>query len=195
MNDQMMYYMSTAQVSGEVVVETERGLVSDSRRVLLGEEKLVEPAILHIKMGRKHCDFIASTYVDINLVSERFAAGLQESAFSGIEFVKTEIYDKSGNRVNRTYFIMVVNGRLGKIDWSNSAIIEKPPRVPSGRPYRVHKGLHFEKSSLEQKDFSVPVGSGMVIISSRVAEWIVRSKMTNVCLCLCEEYESSSIIN
>jgi hypothetical protein len=194
MKEQGLYHLSTAQITNEIIVETPHGLISDSRSVLLGQEKLSVPVKFTVKMGRKYTDFITSTYTSINLVSERFVNAVTLNKFTGIDFVETEIYAKNGNKIDKKYFIIVVNGRLGRIDWGASVVVDKPPRVPNGRSYKVHKGLFFEQSIFEYRDFSVPIDTGMIIVSSRVADFINHEQMSNVKLCHCEEYESSSII-
>jgi hypothetical protein len=154
--------------------------VTNERRLSLfsGEWQPPEPLILDAVMGGKIADFLWSTTLLSICISQRVLEILEQNHFTGWSTYPVKVYGRDEQLLSG-YHGFAVNSWAGERDFSRSQIVDKPPRVPEGKPYRVYRGFYFDEKKWDGSDI-FRVSLAYIIVSKHVQEAIIRAKITNV---------------
>ena len=161
----------------------------DQHRLIQGVyEGISFPVIFKQEYGKKLEDVLDTGWPSLFLISDKMKAVLEENALTGWKTFGVKVLDKKGQEI-QGYHGLSVTGRCGKIDYSKSEIIEKRlvPNAPLGKYY---KGLHVGLDKWDGSDFFLPEKYFGIIITSRAAEVLKKSKFTNIKLENLEEIET-----
>ena len=148
-------------------------------RIVKGDYTGVElPIKFTQSSGKKWTDVLNPNSVSMYVVSERFIELLAENGVTGWKNYPIIIFDKEGKEVSG-YTGFSVIGKCGKIDYSQSTIIEKR-LVPEGPLGKYYKGLYIGLDKWDGSDFFLPEKNLGIIITSKAADVLKKSKFTNI---------------
>jgi hypothetical protein len=149
------------------------------------------PVVFKQEYGKKLADVLDTGWVSLFLISDKMKAVLVENALTGWKSFAVKVLDNKGQEI-QGYHGLSITGRCDKIDYSKSEIIEKRlvPNAPLGKYY---KGLHVGLDKWDDSDFFLPEKYFGIIITSRAAEVLKKSKLTNIKLENLTEIETSDI--
>lgn len=158
--------------------EDEKGF-DDVIRLLMGNYEGIEfPVVFKQAYGKRLDDVIRTGHAILFLISDKMKALLEENALTGWKTFAVKVLDKQGQAI-QGYHGLSITGRCGKIDYNKSEIVEKRlvPNAPLGKYY---KGLYVGLDNWDGSDFFLPEKYFGTIITSRAAEVLKKSKLTNI---------------
>ncbi len=144
-----------------------------------GEAQATPPLRLVTRMGKQATDLMWSTYPPLLVGSQRLIDTLTSEHISGWTTYAIEAHDRSGQRLTG-YYGFAITGRTGNQDMMRGEVIDKPPIVPKGKPYKVLRGLYFEGDAWDGSDLCVVGGTSIKVASPRVRAVLKRAKISNV---------------
>jgi hypothetical protein len=103
---------------------------------------------------------------------------LESNNLTGWKTFVVKVLDKQGQEI-QGYYGLSITGRCGKIDYSKSEIIEKR-LVPNGPLGKYYKGLHIGLDKWDGSDFFIPEKYLGTIITSKTADILKKSQLTNI---------------
>lgn len=155
------------------------GGLFDQHRLIQGVyDGISFPVIFRQEYGRKLEDVLDTGWASLYLISDKMKVVLEENALTGWKTFAVKVLDKKGREI-QGYHGLSITGRCGKIDYSKSEIIEKRFAV-NGLLGKYYKGLHIGLDEWDGSDFFLPERYFGIIITSRVAEVLKKSKLTNI---------------
>lgn len=188
--------LSSSTVQAHPVGLKEFHPIDPNKKYLYDELKLIQgdysgisfPVIFKQEYGKKLQDILDTGWASLFLISDKMKSILEENALTGWKAFEVKVLDKKGQEI-QGYHGLSITGRCGKIDYSKSEIIEKRfvPNAPLGKYY---KGLHVGLDKWDGSDFFLPEKYFGIIITSRAAEVLKKSKFTNIKLVNLGEIET-----
>lgn len=168
--------------------EDNTGLFDQHRLIQGVYDGISFPVIFKQEYGKKLEDVLDTGWPSLFLISDKMKAVLEENALTGWKTFAIKALDKKGQEI-QGYHGLSIMGRCGKIDYSKSKIIEKRlvPNAPLGKYY---KGLYVGLDKWDGSDFFLPEKYFGIIMTSRVAEVLKKSKFTNIKLVNLGEIET-----
>ena len=150
-------------------------------KLISGEYKSISfPVIFRQKGGNKLVDILDTGWPNLYLISSKMKNVLDNDQLTGWKIFEISLWDKENKQVPN-YFGLSVIGRCGSIDYTKSEIIEKRI-VPEGPLCKFYKGLNAGLDTWDYSDFFLPEKSSGIIVSSKAADALIKSKLTNVVL-------------
>lgn len=137
------------------------------------------PLTFHRHSCSKPMDRIASTWVALELVSDRVVQTLRAGAFTGWSTYPVRVFGKDKREIPG-YHGWSVTGRCGPIDRSLSQKIWADPTVPGGEASYKWKGLLFDPRTWDGSDIFCPKGTTFTFVTERVRDALERAKLTNI---------------
>ncbi len=110
-------------------------------------------------------------------VSERAIRILRENEVSGWSTYPVEAFDPKGELL-ADYHGLVVTGAVCDADYSQSAVITKPPPATRGKSYDVYRGLFFDEAQWDGSDMFW-VG-GVRVVTEKVKKAFEQNGVENV---------------
>jgi hypothetical protein len=138
--------------------------------------------------GKKWTDILTKS-VSLHYVSDKFVNLLKENNITGWQTFPLSITDKQGNKVEG-YSGFSIMGKAGKIDHSQSKIIEKQ-FAPNCPIVKYYKGLYFDIEKWDGSDFFILEDTIKIIVTEKVYKIIKGNKLTNFRLENLMDYEMS----
>ncbi|TAF71904.1 MAG: hypothetical protein EAZ53_17250 [Bacteroidetes bacterium] len=136
------------------------------------------PVVFKQEYGKKLEDILDTGWPGLFLVSKKFKEVLEENALTGWKTFDVKVLDKN-NQELQGFYGLSITGKCGKIDYSKSEIIEKR-LVPNGPVGKYYKGLPIGLDEWDGSDFFLPHNNFGAIVTSKVADVLKKSKVTNV---------------
>lgn len=134
------------------------------------------PIIFKHEYGKRLDDIIKTGYSSLHLISNRFKQVLEEGHFTGWKTFPVKVLNKKGIEIEG-YHGLSVTGRCGPVDWDKSQIIQKP-FLKDGPLARYYKGFYVDH--WDGSDFFIPEEYYTICVTKRVAETLVKAKLTNI---------------
>jgi len=165
---------------------TDQLIVADSRdqldipAVFRGELIPDTPLNFNVQLGTRFADLLGTGYAGIYLVSERFAAALSQSQFTGWRILQAAILQPD-NKLNSSYGLLSVLGRCGVIDANKSRVVSLPSKSPTGQSL-FRFGYHFDYASWDGTDIFLPQGTRLTFLTDRVRVALEQANLDNVVL-------------
>jgi hypothetical protein len=128
--------------------------------------------------GRQLRDVIWTTGFFPVLVRERLIHLFVSEGFTGWDTYDVELVDHAGCPVDG-YHGLVISGRCGPIDYSESEIVYE--LLPAG-PSPSYKGYRFDPASWDGSDFFMPPETEHRLVTAPVAIALRRANVRNVAL-------------
>jgi hypothetical protein len=158
-----------------------------TRTLARGRMQIHKPIQFDAIRGRQATDMLWSQSVNLFCISTRLAVLLQENGITGWTTYPVELFDRKGGRLD-DYYGLAVTGSECDFDPNRSKIVAKPPPVPQGRGYQVHKGLYFDESQWDGSDMFW-VRNVDIVVTDRVFRLLKQHKIMNVRLTPLDEVE------
>jgi hypothetical protein len=95
-----------------------------------------------------------------------------------MENLRCKVFEKNGREVQGYHGFSII-GRCGAIDYSKSEVIEKI-FVSNGPLAKFYKGLHIGLQHWDGEDFFLPERYYGTIITSSVANFLKKNKISNI---------------
>jgi hypothetical protein len=168
-------------------------LDADNAKALARGERTARAEIeFVIVSGKRPVDVVGTTYASLVLVSDRLVDVLTEHGLSGWGVYPVSLKTRLGEPVEG-YNGLSVRGRCGDIDnrFSTSAIL--PPKGPGGEPVVGWRGLCFDPTTWDGKDFFTSVTGTYVFCTERAAQALDSAKLSNARLRKLSEIERVAI--
>ena len=137
--------------------------------------------------GGQATDILWSTSLYPFFIANRLIMLLRENTITGWTTYPVELFDRKGERLD-DYYGLAVTGPECDFDPNRSKIVAKPPPVPQGRGYQVHRGLYFDESQWDGSDMFW-VRNVDIVVTERVFRLLKQHKIVNVRLTPLDEVE------
>ncbi|MCL2435394.1 MAG: hypothetical protein FWD09_04560 [Lentimicrobiaceae bacterium] len=160
--------------------------IDPNKRYLFDEHRLVRgdysdisfPVICKQESGKKLQDILDTGWAALYLISDKMKAVLEENNLTGWKTFAVKVLTKKGEEIPG-YHGLSITGRCGEIDYSKSEIIKK--QLVSNGPFgKFYKGKHVGLDKWDGSDFFLPEKNLGTIITSRTADVLKKSKLTNI---------------
>jgi len=160
-------------------------IAPDERR-LMDEDRLMQgvyndfifPIVFKQEYGKKLQDMFDTGTASLYLISDKMKTVLEDNHLTGWQTFAVKVFTKKGEEISG-YHGLSITGRCGEIDDSKSEIIEKR-LVPNGTIGRFRKGLYVGLDKWDGSDFFLPEKYLGTIVTSRAAEILNKSRLTNI---------------
>jgi hypothetical protein len=151
----------------------------DQHMLILGNYSGISfPVVFKQEYGKKAQDMLDTGWVGLYLISDNMKTVLEENNLTGWQTFAVKVFTKKGEEIPG-YHGLSFTGRCGEVDDSKSEIIEKR-LVPNASLSKFYKGLHVGLDKWDGSDFFLPEKYFGTIITSRAAEILKKSKLTNI---------------
>ena len=152
----------------------------DQDMLLLGNYSgIIFPVIFkQSEYGKKFQDVLDTGWAGFYLISDKMKSVLEDNHLTGWKTFAVKVLDKKGQAIEG-YHGFSVTGRCGEIDYSKSEVIEKR-LVPNGALGKFYKGLYVGLEKWDGSDFFLPEKYYGTIITSKAANILKQSKLTNI---------------
>jgi hypothetical protein len=190
MNIKEFYRFGSKLLSTTVQAHMDRpkgflSIAPDERR-LMDEDRLMQgtyndfifPVVFKQEYGKKLQDMLDTGTASLYLISDKMKTVLEDNNLTGWQTFAVKVLTKKEEEIEG-YHGLSITGRCGKIDYSKSEIIEKR-LVPTGPLAKFHKGLHVGLDKWDGSDFFLPEKYFGTIVTSRAADVLKKSKLTNI---------------
>ncbi len=140
------------------------------------------PVIYHQKKYnyvKKSRDVINPGFIHLMLISDRFKNLLEENEITGWQTYPIELYDRRGNPVEGYHGLTVI-GRAGDM-----LTFDTPPEELGYSP-KSH-GCYFDVDLWDGTDI-FQVRPNYILITSRLANLLIKNKISGISLCRLTEY-------
>ncbi len=179
------FLTSSFQVEATELGLDEQGIFHETNLLLSKYAGINFPVIFIQTSGKKFTDILATGWSSLFLISDKLKSFLIENHLTGWKTYPIIIKDKKGNQVEG-YYGFSVTGISGRKSYTSSPIVETR-YVPEGPIVRLYKGANIDLSKWDGSDFFVPEGSTGIIVTKKVAELLVKNKISNLSLdCVAE---------
>jgi hypothetical protein len=136
------------------------------------------PIIFKPQMGTSLADFLWVTMIPMVCISQKVVDILQEQQISGWSTYSVEIINNE-KKIKTTYYGLVVNSYAGKIDLKRSKVVDKPPYVQGGKPWKAYKGIYFDEANWDGRDI-FRLDGGIIIVTEKVRRIFKQAKIDNI---------------
>jgi hypothetical protein len=138
-----------------------------------------DPITYEYHSGRYLRDRLDSTYVALDLYSDRLIQLFAEKEFSGWRIYPVRVMDKRKREVSG-YQGFSITGRCGEMDESRSERVMLPPRAEGGKWVWGVRGIYFKDDEWDGSDFFCPPHSRSTIVTERVKQALEEIEATNI---------------
>ena len=151
----------------------------DVIRLLIGDYNGINfPITFKQAYGKRLDDVIRTGHAVLYLISDNMKSVLEDNNLTGWKTFAVKVLTKKGEEVPG-YHGLSITGRCGAIDYSKSEIIKKQ-LVPNGPFGKFYKGYHIGLDKWDGSDFFLPEKYFGTVVTSRAAEILKKSKLTNI---------------
>lgn len=162
--------------------------LQNSTAVFLGEAAPPGKVRYRHHSGGNAYDFIGTTHVVIDLMSDNMRQVLEDVGATGWGSFPAEVHHKKLGLLPG-YSGLVVTGRCGPIDFSKCRVELRPPPVPEGKPMRIGVGLVFDLDRWDGSDLFVADNYYVVLVTQKVETALVQAGISNIRLEPVSEFE------
>jgi len=195
MRSEAFYYFqsnllsSTIQVSavGLKTIPKKGGLFPEWRLISGDYEDFSFPIVFKQEFGKKNEDLLDTGWPNLYLISDKLKSVLVDNNITGWKTFEVIVLDKKGSEIEGYHGLSII-GRCGPIDFDKSEIIHKQlaPNAPISTYY---KGVSFDVEKWDQSDVFLSEKNFRILVSDKVAELVIKNKLTNINLINISEYE------
>ncbi len=172
-------YLSNSFQAKAIGIDEEEESLDDHNNLIIAVYKgIIFPVVFHQFSGKKFTDILTTGWPNLFLISDRLKNFLEEHHFTGWKTYPIILKDKKNNQIEG-YHGLSVSGISGRIDYTNSPIIEKR-WVPEGPIVKEYKGANIDLDKWNETDFFVPGGTTAIVIKNKVAQMLKKNKITNL---------------
>ncbi len=169
---------STFQASPNGLKDDENG-VSEHLNLIKGKyEGINFPIVFKQESGKKLTDILDTGFAGFFLISDNLKTILEENHFIGWQTFPIKLYDRKEKEING-YHGFSITGTSGPVSYKDSDIIEIRT-VPEGPICRLYKGLYIGIETWDNNDFFTPMESYMTIVPKKVADILIKNKISNM---------------
>ncbi len=157
---------------------SQEGLFDHHRLIMGNYENIQFPVIFVQEYGTKLLDILDTGHANLFLISDKLREILMKNQLTGWKTFPVQIFDKKENEIYQ-YHGFSITGRCGPLNFAKSEIIEKRQR-PAAPLRKYFRGLVFEQEQWDGADFFLSQGWFFVIITSKVADILNKSNISNL---------------
>ena len=162
-------------------IDPNKSYLFDENKLLLGDYSNISfPVVFKQEYGKKLQDILDTGTATLYLISDKMKATFEDNNLTGWKTFEVKILDKQDKEI-QGYHGLSITGRCGKIDYSQSEIVEKRC-VPEGPLGKYYRGLYVGLDKWDGSDFFLPEKNFGTVITNRVADILKKNKFTNICL-------------
>lgn len=143
-----------------------------------GQYILGKPLTLYAYRGGQATDFLWSAMVALFCVSGRVLELLDKNGVTGWATYPVEVFGRKGESLPDYYGFSITGGEC-KRDRSRSKIITKPAPTPTGMSFQVYKGLYFDETEWDGRDFFL-IQKNIIAVTERVHSLFKKNAISNV---------------
>jgi hypothetical protein len=147
------------------------------------------PVVFQYQSGRYLRDCLGSTFVSLELYSDRIIQLFTERGFTGWRIYPVRVLDKRKREVHG-YHGVAVRGRCGEIDGSRSERVVRPPRIGRGQPIATLRGMYIKDDYWDGSDVFCPSHSRATFVTERVKKALESIKATNISFVSLADFET-----
>jgi hypothetical protein len=160
-------------------VDPTKSHLFDEHKLLLGDYNDISfPVVFKQKYGKKRQDILDTGTASLFLISDKMKVTFEDNKLTGWKAFEVKILNKQGQEI-QGYHGLSVTGRCGKINYSQSEIIEKR-LVPEGPLGKYYRGLYVGLDKWDGSDFFLPEKNFGTVITNRAADILKNNKFTNI---------------
>ncbi|MGG5506149.1 MULTISPECIES: hypothetical protein [unclassified Myroides] len=157
--------------------EDENGFF-DQHKLIQGAFEGDYPIVFKQEYGSKLEDVLDTGWPSLFLISNQMKILLEENKLTGWSAFSVKLLGKNNKEIDG-YHGLSIQGRTGKIDFSQSKIIEK--RLGGNTPLsEYYLGMDVNLDEWDGSDFFLPENSFEILVTGRTAEILKKSKFTNI---------------
>ena len=185
------FYTFSSKLSSSAVQVSPVGLkefhpIDPNKNYLFDEHKLIQgdynnisfPVVFKQEYGKKLQDVLETGWAGLYLISYNMKVVLEDNDLTGWKTFETKVLDEQGQEI-QGYHGLSITGRCGKIDYSQSEVIEKR-LVPEGPLGKYYRGLYVGLDEWDGSDFFLPEKNFGTVITNRAAGILKKNKFTNI---------------